>query len=215
MDRTITAIKEQKKNKDRVAVFLDDEFAFGLTHKVAKDLFIGQAISDDLVATMLRQDELENANRKLDHFIGYRERSEEEAVKRLVRAGYSEGIIQSTIARFKDLGLIDDHAFARNWVANRSALKPRGRKLLQIELRQKGIDDERIMDALQGVAPEEELAFAAAKSYSRRLETLDRQSFVNRLKAHLLRKGFSFEIASITVNNVWSEIHQNEERSQK
>jgi regulatory protein len=214
MDKTITAITVQKKHTDRFAIYLDGVFAFGLAKKFAENLAVGQSLSENTVTQLRKKDELEAACKTLDHFIGYRERSETEVYKRLIKGGYQEETIRSAINRFKEMGLLNDLHFARNWVNDRIILKPRGRRLLKLELQQKGITPEGVEEALRDIAPDEELAHAAARSHSRRLEKLDQRTFTERLRSFLLRKGFSFDTATDAAQRTWLDIHPIEDGSE-
>jgi regulatory protein len=61
MGRTVTAIKAQKRNKDRVSVYLDGEYAFGLARIVAAWLHVGQELSEEKIVLLTSQDEVEAA----------------------------------------------------------------------------------------------------------------------------------------------------------
>src|SRR3954471_10152177 len=73
-------------------------------------------------------------------FLEARPRSVAEVRRRLTQAGYRADLIETAIARFLELGVLDDAAFAAQWVESRDRANPRGEHALIIELRQKGID---------------------------------------------------------------------------
>jgi regulatory protein len=73
-------------------------------------------------------------------FLEARSRSVAEVRTRLTRAGYQLELVESAIARLVDLGMLDDAAFAAQWVESRDRAHPRGEAALMVELRQKGID---------------------------------------------------------------------------
>ena len=73
-------------------------------------------------------------------FLEVRPRSVQEVRRRLTQAGYRADLIEAAIARFTELGMLDDAAFAAQWVESRDRAHPRGEHALIIELRQKGID---------------------------------------------------------------------------
>jgi SOS response regulatory protein OraA/RecX len=73
-------------------------------------------------------------------FLEARSRSVAEVRTRLTRAGYRPELIESSITRLTDLGMLDDAAFAAQWVESRDRAHPRGETALMMELRQKGID---------------------------------------------------------------------------
>src|SRR5207302_163234 len=72
-------------------------------------------------------------------FLGTRPRSRWEVERRLRRARASDEVIETTLDHLATLGLVDDIAFARWWVEQRDRHAPRGRRLVEAELRQHGI----------------------------------------------------------------------------
>jgi regulatory protein len=101
-------------------------------------------------------------------------------------------------------GLVDDLQFAQTWVENRSAFRPRGRRALVVELRQKGITEEAIDEALHDL-DEDNLAYQAALKQSRRYAGLDWQVYRQKMGAFLARRGFNYEVAKPVIEQVWSE----------
>ncbi len=73
-------------------------------------------------------------------FLETRSRSVAEVRRRLARAGYRADLVEGAIARLTELGMLDDSAFAAQWVESRDRAHPRGEHALIVELRQKGID---------------------------------------------------------------------------
>jgi regulatory protein len=73
-------------------------------------------------------------------FLEVRPRSIAEVRRRLGRAGYREELVSRAIERLTDLGMLDDEAFAAQWVESRDRASPRGEHALMLELRQKGIE---------------------------------------------------------------------------
>jgi regulatory protein len=76
MAGTITALRFQKRNKNRVNVYLDGQFAFGLVAIEAARLRVGQTLSDNDVARLQMRDEVERAYERALNFLSYRPRSE-------------------------------------------------------------------------------------------------------------------------------------------
>ena len=61
MNHTITALTLQKRNRERVNVYLDGEYAFGLARIVAAWLVVGQELSDEKITQLRIEDEREVA----------------------------------------------------------------------------------------------------------------------------------------------------------
>jgi regulatory protein len=202
----ISAIEPQQKNPQRVNVYLDGEFAFGLATIVATWLRVGQEINDEKVAKLKAEDEREVTYQKALHFLSYRPRSAAEVQKNLLKRGIPGDLAQETVERLQQAGLINDEAFAKAWAENRSAFRPRGRSLLRLELRRKGLSDETVQSALAEQADEETLAFEAARKYMRRLAGLEWPEFRRKLGGFLARRGFSYTTLAPVVSEVWKEI---------
>jgi regulatory protein len=204
MDRTITALSAQKRNPSRVSVYLDGEYAFGLARIVAAWLQVGQALSESKIAELKAQDGREVAYQNAIHYLSFRERSQAEIVTHLKQRQIPEEIISEVIERLQRSGLLNDQRFASLWVENRLEFRPRGRSALAYELRQKGIQQETIQEALDAY-DEEPAALQAARKYAMRLKKLEWQVFRQKLSAHLARRGFSYEAARTAVSQVWAE----------
>ncbi len=83
------------------------------------------------------------------HFLGTRPRTRRELELRLRRSGTTDEVIATTLQRLEALGLVDDVAFARWWAEQRDRHAPRGRRMVEAELRQRGVPRE-VMEALRG-----------------------------------------------------------------
>lgn len=210
MDHTITAIKAQKRNPNRLAIYLDGEFAFGLARIVAAWLSVGQVLGDEAIAELQRKDQDEVAYQYGLMVLGYRPRSVAELRQKMAEKGYADAVAGKVIERMQQNGLLDDAQFARTWIENRSAFHPRSRRALTIELRRKGITEEEIDLALGEPANEEETAYQAAKRQAYRLANEERPVFRNKLGAFLGRRGFSYDTILPVVNRLWDELHPRE-----
>ena len=125
---------------------------------------------------------------QLDH--APRTRAELAAVLR--RKGVQDEVAEQVLGRFAEVGLIDDAVFAQLWVSSRHRGKGLARRALTQELRRKGVADEAVAEAVDGLDPELELATARAL-VDRRLRTtagLPTQARVRRLAGMLARKGY-------------------------
>lgn len=204
-ERVVTALRVQKRNPNRVNVYLDGEFAFGMARIVAAWLTVGTHLSEEKIGQLLRQDEVESAYQKALQFIDYRPRSEAEVSRRLSDKGVASEVCNQVIERLRHAGLLADAAFAQSWVENRSAFRPRGRRLLAMELRQKGISEEVIQESLPEAEAEEGLALLAGRKYMGRLRQADWETFQRRMGGFLLRRGFPYSVVKPVLKQLWDE----------
>jgi len=110
----------------------------------------------------------------------------------LRRRGVPEDAAQAVLERFGEVGLIDDEAFAEAWVTSRHAGRGLGRKALAAELRNRGVADDTVRDAVSHLDPEEELE-TARRLVARRLAStrnLPVATRTRRLTGMLARKGY-------------------------
>ena len=136
-------------------------------------------------------------------FLEARSRSITEVRRRLTSAGYRTELIDGAVARLKDLGMLDDEAFARAWVESRDRARPRGERALRDELRLKGIDravvdqvleDRRTTDDEDAAPPDRTAAERLIEKHARTLERIaDPRQRRQRAYALLARNGFDPE----------------------
>jgi len=209
MQKTITAIKKQKRNSNRVNIYLDDEFSFGLYVINAVRLKIGQTLSQSEINTLQHEDQIESAYQKALNFIAYKPRTTFDVRKKLMDGGYPDQIVETILEKLLEKGYLNDQQFAENWIENKSLNKPRGKKLIRLELKQKNIDQEIIDEAVNQMEQEEELAFRAAERYHKRLLNLEEDVFKRRLTGFLIRRGFSFSTVRPIVEGFIENLRQN------
>jgi len=205
MAGTITSLKAQKRNPERVNIYLDGRYAFSLAAIEAARLRRGQVLSDEDIEGLKERDSFEKAHDRALRFLSYRPRSEAEVRRYLQGKAVSPTIEEEVIERLTRAKLLDDLAFARYWVENRESFKPRGLRMLRYELYQKGLSEDTIAQALTDL-DEEESAYQVALKRGRRLAHLDQVSFRKKLGAYLLRRGFPYEVVNLAVERTWQEL---------
>lgn len=205
MGKRITALKAQKRNHQRVNIYLDEEFAFGLSRIVAAWLHVGQELSPEEIKKLKLEDEKEYAYQRAIRYIGYRMRSVYEVQHHLRKKGVEDLVIEDVIDRLQKNGLLSDLNFAQMWIENRNEFRPRSHRMLSIELKQKGIRSDIISKILGETTSDEVLAYRAAQKQARKYKHLEWQIFRRRLSSFLARRGFSYSIINPTVDQVWKE----------
>ncbi len=206
MEKVITAIEAQKRNRQRVNVSLDGEFAFSLDRLTAAWLKPGRKLTAEEINRLQEQDDAESAHTRALHFLSFRSRSVQEMRDYLTRKGCSPELSSAVLIRLEEEGYLNDTRFCREWVENRSTFRPRGVSLIKAELRQKGIANETIESTLvQADLQESELALKAARRVAGRYTALPQETFRLRLGAFLQRRGFSYGVVSSVLNHIWNE----------
>ena len=145
-------------------------------------------------------------------FLGARPRTRWELDRRLRRAGADEAIVEITLNRLAEIGYVDDAAFARWWAEQRDRHAPRGRRMIEAELRRSGVPRE-VIEAQRDEhdhperAPED--AALPATEAERAREALDRHlrgrpmpddpKARQRIGMFLVRRGFDPETVRSTL----------------
>jgi regulatory protein len=143
----------------------------------------------------------------LDQLTG-QARSRSELADTLAQKNVPDDIAARLLDRFEEVGLVDDGAYARAWVASRgpsgsAAGKGLARRALAHELRRKGVADDVAREALDGIDPaeEEETARALVRKKLRSTQGLDRDKATRRLVGLLARKGYPAGLAFSVVSD--------------
>ena len=139
-----------------------------------------------------------------------RARTRQELATALRRKGVPDDAAHTVLERFDEVGLIDDAAFAEQWVRSRHAYRGLARRALAVELRRKGVSDEDAQEALAGVDAEAEER-RARELVDRKLRSLavgtaeQRAAAGRRLVGMLARKGYGAGTAYRVVKEALAE----------
>jgi len=201
----ITALEVQKKNPDRVSIYLDGRFAFGVPAIVAARLARGQFLSDAEIEALQEKGDVETAYNKALEYLANRPRSRAEVETFLRKRGVAEPQIEAVAEQLEGAGLLDDAAFAQFWVENRERFRPRGLRALRYELRSKGVADEAIEQALVSVDVADS-AYRSASKKAHQLRHEDRKTFYQKIVGYLARQGFEYEVAREAAERHWTEL---------
>lgn len=201
----VVAIRSLRSGRARVT--LDDGRELLLTAEACarERLHAGAELDDTRLSRMGVPAREEAAHEAALGFLSHRARSAAEVRRRLQRRGFDEAVIDAEIERLRRVGLLDDEAFARAWVAERERLAPRGRRLLRAELRQRGIGAEPA-EAATAELDDRETALALARQRAEKVQAADYRGFAVKVGGFLLRRGFDHETAQEAVRAAWSEM---------
>lgn len=219
MDRTgqpatgvITMVERQKGNKHRYNLFIDGAYAFSVHEDVMIKyrLLKGESVDQDELEGILEDDERHQAYVEAIKYVGRRPRSVKEVRLHLKEKGYDQERIEEIVGRLKQERYLDDEAFAKLWTENRIISQKKGRRWVEMELSQKGVDDSDIASAFLAIDPEEE--FASAWEIGRKKwritsgEPLERR---RKVMAFLLRRGYSNAMAGRVIRQLAQSDGQN------
>ncbi len=202
----VTAIEPQVKRPNRLNLYIDDHFALGLSVYAAAGVRVGQELTRADLEKLADAEALEQAREAALRLLEIRPRSAQELRSRLRQKKYRDEIIDRVIARLSEVELVDDQDFAKYWVENREGFKPRSKRALQYELRQKGVAADDIARAVKKV-DERASAYRAARARALRWKDLDARAFREKLSGFLARRGFDYGVTRETTQRLWQEVN--------
>jgi regulatory protein len=205
--RLVASVGRSKK----VKVYLDGRYAFSLESDVALEagLRAGQELSQSKIERLDHASRLKKALAAAGRLLAFRPRSEHELRQKLSQKGFEANTVAESVRYLREHGLVDDAAFARYWAENRTAFSPRSGRLVQLELRQKGVAADVAEDTAGGV-DDEAAAYEAGAKKTMRLPSSDYEAFRRRLGEYLRRRGFGYETVNHSVERLWHEIAHKE-----
>ncbi|WP_249423982.1 regulatory protein RecX [Nocardioides coralli] len=138
----------------------------------------------------------------LDQLTG-RARSRQELADKLAQRNVPTEIATRLLDRFEEVGLVDDAAFARQWVEGRQAARGLAPRALAQELRRKGVDDGVAREAIDQIDrdAQDEAARALVRKRLRSLARFDEATRTRRLVGMLARKGYDAGLAHAVVRD--------------
>lgn len=209
----VTLLTPQKNDPKRINVFIDDKFFCALplieavTLRLKKDL---QLTEKQL--TVIWQKNLQTRLTDLAlNYLSFRPHSEKEVREHLqlklkkfkgndvfknIQSVNSQELINDILGNLRSKDYLNDVNFSKWWIEQRQTFKKKGRKLIDFELRQKGIVDDNIEQAWlssEEKSSEFDLAMAFVRKKSHLLQKLPVKNSREKIYSWLAARGFSYE----------------------
>ncbi len=199
----ITAITPQKKDKTRCNLEIDGKFFCGmkLVTVMQNRLKVGTEIAAEELSRMQLESEKETALDKALFHITATMKTEREIRDFLKKKGYLEDVCDYVVERMREQRFLDDGAYARAYAESMS--KKKGARLIAMELKQKGVSDDAIGEALTGLS-EDEAAKNCLEKYLRGKDVSDKK-VIQKAYANLISKGFDYETAKRALEGLRDE----------
>ena len=199
----ITDITPQVKDKLRCNVYLDGRFCCGMSlETVMKNrLKVGMTVGEDQLAALQMESEKSRALDKAMSYLSKSPKTKREIARYLAGKGYLPAVVDYALGKLTEYGFADDEAYAKSYVE--AAKGKKGARLIRMELRARGADEQAAEAALGGIGDESASARAVAAKYLRNKDG-SRETAVKAYR-HLLSKGFDYDTAKAAVDAVMGE----------
>ena len=188
----ITAIRQQQRQQGRYSIFVAGKYSFSLSESALLEskLVSGQELSPEQVKEFKQLSNDDKLYGRALRYAAMRPHSRWEMESYLQRKKSDPLLCQRILNKLSDLGLIDDLAFARSWVASRRLLKPVSRRRLTQELRQKRVSS----DVIEAVLKEDETdERATLRELVERKRKQTKYQDTMKLMQFLARQGFNYD----------------------
>lgn len=217
----ITKITTQQKNTDRFNIFMDygkgkgEEFAFSVDSDVLIKFQLkkGMELDDFSFVEIQYQDDIRKAYNKAIHYLARRMRSEKEIKDYLFSKEIDEPVINEILHKLISLRYINDEEFALAYVRTQANTTDKGPNVIKKELKEKGIAEGILNQSLEEFPLEQQIEKAtkiSTKFFDKQAkDSLKIQK--QKLENLLLRKGYSYEVINIAVNETYINNEADEE----
>ena len=204
----ITKIEIQKKNKERVNLFLDGEYAFSLSIELVykEDLNRNDEIDSEKLKVLAEREGAIRCKSSALRIIEKSYKTEKEVRDKLILKGYEDNSINKSIEFLKEYNFINDINYTKIFI--REKLKSQGSQKIKYALIQKGISKDNIEEELSNLNKENEknvaLNIAKKKLDIIKKKENDNYKISGKLYRYLISKGYEYDVTNEVVKEIMS-----------
>lgn len=207
-ENIITSIEEEKKNKDRVNVYIDDKYGFSCSKDVVyiRSLKKGNKINLQNIEDSIEEDNYIKCKNTSLKVIERSAKTEKEIQNKLLGKMYSEETIQRVMEFLKSYGFADDRRYIKMYIMEK--IKRYGRNKIKYMLIAKGIEQGLLSEVMQDIDPEDEIN--SAKSFAeKKIKTInckeDKYKAYKKLFDFLRGKGYTVNVIKTVLRDIFDE----------
>lgn len=210
-DGTVTRVARQQRDAERVSVFVDGRFAFGLALDLAvgAGLRKGLALSAEEQRALVERERVNKARVAALDYLSYQARTTAEVRRKLLQKGFDEAAAEDALAYVAQHGYLDDEAYARAYARGRFTGRGVGPERLRMELLKRGVARETVEGVLEELKGTEDLLDAALRHGRPRWRALAGEPDPRRRRQKtlefLVRRGFAFDLAREAVERLGTD----------
>ena len=202
----ITKIEEGKRNKERVNIYIDNEYAFSVSKEILykENLKVDDNVNIEDLREIVKKDNYIKCKNSALRIVERSYKSERELKDKLLLKGYDKESIEKTMEFLKEYNFLSDNNYTKMYVKDKS--KFQGKNKIKFDLYRKGIDEEIIQEELSSIDEEDEREVAynlVLKKYNviSKRES-DKYKLSQKLYRYIVSKGYSYDIASYAIKKV-------------
>ena len=207
----ITKIEAQKKNTDRVNIYINDEFFMSVFTELVYtfNLKKGMEINKENLKTLLDDDMYIKAKNKALNILSKADQSEKK-IKEKLSSEFEEHTIEKVLDFLRNNKFIDDKLLAQKIVNTNINLNKCGKNKIKQNLYNKGIDKNIIETAIDDIDTDKEFenALYLGKKRYERLKNEDSRKAYQKIGNHLAYKGFNYDIIKKVLNKLFNDVDE-------
>ena len=211
-EKLITKIEVQKKNKERVSIFIEGDYALSCSAQLiyTHELKANKAVDLRRLKEIVYEDNYLKCKNDALKVIEKSYKSEKEVSDKLIKKEYEEKVIARVMEFLKSYNFINDEQFAVLYIKEK--IKSQGKNKIKFSLLKKGIDEAIVAEKLKEVDSNLEAGTALSlteKKYKILCKNeKDNRKIHNKLWEYLLRNGYNKEIIEESLNKVVNSVQQ-------
>ena len=201
----ITKIEQQKKNEDRVNIYVNDEFFTAIFKELVFtfNLKKGDEIDEKYLKSILSDEMYLKAKNKALNILSKADQAEKK-IREKLSTDFEEDTINRVIEFLKKNNFINDNLLAQKIVNTNLNLNKCGKNRIKQNLYNKGLDESAINEAMSDIDSDAEFdhAMYLAKKRYERVKNEDKRKVYQKLSQHLAYKGFNYDIIKRVLNKL-------------
>lgn len=204
----ITSVEKNKKNKDRISIYIDGKYSFSITEDdyLAMHLYDKSQLTAEEIDYIKNTLNFQSCKSAAIKYLSYKMRTEKEVRTKLHEDGFDADCIERTAGELKAIGYINNKLYAQKYIYDRSKLKPKSKKLLKLELMSRGISQEIAEEVLEDWKVDEE---SVAESLTRKKfgkYDINDDTTVRKIYMFLNHRGYNSEVIRNVIGRMSSEV---------
>ena len=202
----ITKIEFQKKNKDKVNLFVDNEFVMGIAAELVykENLNVGSQISTEKLQSVAKREAIVRCKDSALHIIERSYKTEKQLRDKLIQKGFDEETIEVVIDFVKEYNFINDERYAKAFIKDN--IRTKGSKKIKYELIRKGVAKdiiERALKMIDGDEEKENALIIGEKKYKTLIKNDDDTYKISgKLYRFLTMRGYNYDIVKDVVKEI-------------
>lgn len=204
----ITKIEIQKKNKERVNIYLDEEYAFSISAELVykENLKVKDVVDIEKLKSVADKESYLRCKNSALKIIERSYKTEKEVIEKLQMKGYEQNHIEASIEFLKEYKFLNDDYYAEAFIKDK--LDSKGSQRIKQDLIKKGIPRDKIEEKLEGIdkIAEKNTARVLANKKLRIIQKSENDTYKisGKLYRFLISKGYTYDVVKEVVKDVMS-----------